>query len=382
MKCNDDDDDDDGDANDCWQKTNSETTNRELWPHGLRILVVENDPFSPPIHHLIHQCNYQVTSCRQVSEAISMVTEDQQRFDMVLSDVFFPNEDGLLLLKILALQLGIPVILMSWNGETSTVMKYIAHGACDYLIKPVTLQELKNIWQHIFRRVMGQSLIDRSRADKNMDFKSKTMDSWRKRSITSLLSNEEAAAEVINDVSHLKRARLQWTSQLHHQFVSAVNTLGLDKAVPKKILETMKVQQLTKEQVASHLQKYKLYLRKLSSALGQDRNKSSDNQVSLALGSKRKIDPATLNSLQQLIALEKKNDAYQAEISKSLNSKVQSRSSSITKENGDILVEDDHFCNLNKKFDQEPPPQSSRAIDIHVESPNEITNLIMEELFS
>ncbi|XP_077226182.1 two-component response regulator EHD1-like isoform X2 [Tasmannia lanceolata] len=260
-----------------------------------------------------------------------MVTEDRQRFDIVLSDVFFPDEDGLLLVKILGRQLGIPVILMSWNGETSTVMKYITHGACDYLIKPVRLQELKNIWQHVFRRVMGDSRVtgdspnDRSRNDMVvMGDCSETMDSWTKRSNTSLLLPEEAD-EVINDVSHLKKTRLQWTSQLHHQFVSVVNTLGLDKAVPKKILETMKVQQLTKDQVASHLQKYKLYLQKLISSLPQDYDKLSDDQVILALGSNDKIDLATLESLQQLIAMEKKNAAYQEVISESLNTKGKSQ---------------------------------------------------------
>jgi len=38
------------------------------------------------------------------------------------------------------------------NGETKTVMKGITHGACDYLLKPVRLEELRNIWQHVVRR--------------------------------------------------------------------------------------------------------------------------------------------------------------------------------------------------------------------------------------
>ncbi|URE03680.1 hypothetical protein MUK42_21005 [Musa troglodytarum] len=58
---------------------------------------------------------------------------------------------------------------------------------------------------------------------------------------------------VVTDVCDLKKARLLGTTQLHHQFVAAVNALGLDKALPKKILEIMKVQHLTREQVASHL---------------------------------------------------------------------------------------------------------------------------------
>ena len=41
---------------------------------------------------------------------------------------------------------------MSANGETSAVMKGIKHGACDYLLKPVRMEELRNIWQHVVRK--------------------------------------------------------------------------------------------------------------------------------------------------------------------------------------------------------------------------------------
>eukprot|EP00887_Chlorella_sp_A99_P001770 scaffold19.g1770.t1 len=49
------------------------------------------------------------------------------------------------------------------------------------------------------------------------------------------------------------------------QFVDAVNQLGVDKAVPKRILDIMKVDGLTRENVASHLQKYRLYLKRAQS---------------------------------------------------------------------------------------------------------------------
>ena len=43
---------------------------------------------------------------------------------------------------------------MSANGETSAVMKGIKHGACDYLLKPVRIEELKNIWQQLYPEVV------------------------------------------------------------------------------------------------------------------------------------------------------------------------------------------------------------------------------------
>ena len=60
----------------------------------------------------------------------------------------------------------------------------------------------------------------------------------------------------------LKRPRLVWTPQLHKCFEAAVQQLGVDKAVPKNIMSLMKVDGLTRENVASHLQKYRLSLKK------------------------------------------------------------------------------------------------------------------------
>lgn len=60
----------------------------------------------------------------------------------------------------------------------------------------------------------------------------------------------------------LKRSRLVWTPQLHRLFEQAVNTIGIDKAVPKTIMQMMNIEGLTRENVASHLQKYRLQLKK------------------------------------------------------------------------------------------------------------------------
>lgn len=61
----------------------------------------------------------------------------------------------------------------------------------------------------------------------------------------------------------LKRPRLVWTPQLHKRFVDAVAHLGIKKAVPKTIMQHMCVDGLTRENVASHLQKYRLYLKRM-----------------------------------------------------------------------------------------------------------------------
>ncbi|PIA60407.1 hypothetical protein AQUCO_00300124v1 [Aquilegia coerulea] len=61
----------------------------------------------------------------------------------------------------------------------------------------------------------------------------------------------------------LKRPRLVWTPQLHKRFVDVVAHLGIKNAVPKTIMQLMNVEGLTRENVASHLQKYRLYLNRM-----------------------------------------------------------------------------------------------------------------------
>ena len=74
----------------------------------------------------------------------------------------------------------------------------------------------------------------------------------------------------------LKRPRLVWTPQLHKRFVDAVAHLGIKNAVPKTIMQLMSVDGLTRENVASHLQKYRLYLKRMQGGLSSGGGGGSD----------------------------------------------------------------------------------------------------------
>jgi two-component response regulator (ARR-B family) len=39
--------------------------------------------------------------------------------------------------------------MLSMKSETQTIMKGIKHGACDYMVKPVRLEQLRGIWTHV-----------------------------------------------------------------------------------------------------------------------------------------------------------------------------------------------------------------------------------------
>ena len=44
------------------------------------------------------------------------------------------------------------IIVLSVYGDKELVYKGVTHGAVDYLVKSVRIEELRNIWQHVIRR--------------------------------------------------------------------------------------------------------------------------------------------------------------------------------------------------------------------------------------
>lgn len=62
-------------------------------------------------------------------------------------------------------------------------------------------------------------------------------------------------------VAPSRRKRLRWTEDLHEKFVRAIDEIGVHSAVPKALMQSMKVPGLTRENIASHLQKYRQRLK-------------------------------------------------------------------------------------------------------------------------
>ncbi|CAJ2674335.1 unnamed protein product [Trifolium pratense] len=247
------------------------------FPAGLRVLVVDDDVTTLKIiERMSVRCHYCVTTCSEATAALKILRERKGCFDVVLSDVHMPDMDGYKLLEHVGLEMDLPVIMMSVDDRTSTVMKGIRHGACDYFIKPVRLEELRNIWQHVARKFLNESKEhDNSSSREDNDRNNISSAAGATKGIVkeqkkrSNLKDEEDVELENDDPSTSKKPRVVWSVELHQQFVSAVNQLGLDKAVPKKILELMNVPGLTRENVASHLQKFRLYLKRLSGVAQQ-----------------------------------------------------------------------------------------------------------------
>ncbi|GAA0146358.1 winged helix/forkhead transcription factor [Lithospermum erythrorhizon] len=279
----------------------------DQFPAGLRVLVVDDDPTCLRIlDKMLRNCLYEVTKCNRAEVALTLLRENRNGYDVVISDVHMPDMDGFKLLEQVGLLMDLPVIMMSADDSQNIVMKGVTHGACDYLIKPVRMEALKNIWQHVVRKKKKEwkdtkdveqsgSVEDGDRqlkASEDVDYSSSANEgNWKS---SKKRKDEDDDPDERDDTSTLKKPRVVWSVELHQQFVAAVNQLGIDKAVPKKILELMNVPGLTRENVASHLQKYRLYLRRLS---GVSQHQGGLNNSFMGLSDTAFESMASLNGL-------------------------------------------------------------------------------------
>ncbi|XP_051152260.1 transcription activator GLK1-like [Andrographis paniculata] len=76
-------------------------------------------------------------------------------------------------------------------------------------------------------------------------------------------ARKSTAAATAKNPPGKRKVKVDWTPELHRRFVQAVEQLGVDKAVPSRILELMGIDCLTRHNIASHLQKYRSHRKHL-----------------------------------------------------------------------------------------------------------------------
>lgn len=126
--------------------------------------------------------------------------------------------------------------MLSANGDPKLVMKGITHGACDYLVKPVRIEELRNIWQHVIRKKRTEPKNQNGSADQGNDNQSSGEGNGpqadrngkcnRKRKDEEDFSEDNENEN--EDPAASKKPRVVWSIELHRKFVAAVNQLGIE----------------------------------------------------------------------------------------------------------------------------------------------------------
>ena len=108
------------------------------------IVATDDDPAIRKILQImLTKEGYQVTSCKNGNELISVLATDETTIDLILLDIKMPGFSGFELLEIIKRSHShIPIVMLTAFSDLDTGMKAIRLGASDYLAKPVRRETL------------------------------------------------------------------------------------------------------------------------------------------------------------------------------------------------------------------------------------------------
>ena len=132
---------------------------------------------------------------------------------------------------------------MSADDNENAVLGSLFKGAALYLLKPITLNDVKNLWQFAFMKNSEKTLVadvvssvqgessEESASDEDTEsqsFENKRKQSLQKAKRIALEETEKDEEEENYDSSVLKKPKLTWTNELHDRFLQAIKVLGID----------------------------------------------------------------------------------------------------------------------------------------------------------
>ncbi len=108
-------------------------------------MAVDDDPnILAMFKRALEGVGLEVTAASSGEQAVEQL--GVRRFDVILSDIAMPGMGGIELLKrVRAVDPDVPLILITGSPLLETAMKAVEFGAFRYLLKPVRLDELRNM---------------------------------------------------------------------------------------------------------------------------------------------------------------------------------------------------------------------------------------------
>jgi EAL domain-containing protein (putative c-di-GMP-specific phosphodiesterase class I) len=109
--------------------------------HGRVLVVDDEESLLRLINRMLTAAGYEVSTAADGGRAEELLTG--ATFDAILSDIDMPKMTGIQLLQAVRQRdLDVPVVLMTGNPDVKTAVQAVAHGALQYLIKPLNMEEV------------------------------------------------------------------------------------------------------------------------------------------------------------------------------------------------------------------------------------------------
>lgn len=129
-----------------WEK---DTVEEEVYSIGeaekLHILVVDDEAINQQVFkNYLSKLVYRISSAMSGQEALDMLAQSEERFDLVLLDIMMPSMSGYevcLRIREKFLPNELPVIMITAKNQVSDLVEGLNTGANDYITKPFSKDE-------------------------------------------------------------------------------------------------------------------------------------------------------------------------------------------------------------------------------------------------
>jgi DNA-binding response OmpR family regulator len=129
----------------------------------MHILVIEDEPrVSTLVARALTAEGFQVDVAESGRDGFTLATRGT--YDLVVLDLVLPHVDGLTVLRQLsATHPEVPVVILSARTDLSTKLRGFRLGACDFVAKPFSHQELlARVRVHLSRGAVGDEVLVRT----------------------------------------------------------------------------------------------------------------------------------------------------------------------------------------------------------------------------
>ncbi|MFP5072988.1 response regulator transcription factor [Pseudonocardia nantongensis] len=123
----------------------------------MRVLLVEDDPvLGDALRRTLVAHGYPTDLVTSGSAALAGVAEREP--DVVLLDMGLPDRDGLGVCRELRERSRVPILAITGRGDVAARVQGLRSGADDYLVKPVSTEELLARIEAVLRRATGAAM--------------------------------------------------------------------------------------------------------------------------------------------------------------------------------------------------------------------------------
>ncbi len=121
-----------------------------------RILLVDDEvAFADNLHKLLSKRGYDVVVVYNGADAVNNVGEKE--FDVIILDMKMPGMDGIATLKEIKKKVPlVEVVILTGHGSVESGIEGMQLGAFDFLMKPVSIDDLQEKVSEAYRRKLIQ----------------------------------------------------------------------------------------------------------------------------------------------------------------------------------------------------------------------------------